>query len=184
MPKIFIDIPEDKLRLAYVSLKNLGFDNLTIDMLTCLNMFSLTPNNELTFNIRDFVYFIIGYENRLTNTNFAVYITNTKNPTKAFYFKSAMEMVSFMQRIGVHKVIDMMNESLFVSMNGLRRCVIENYQDYYKAKNIYLCLDNPVYSKDVIIFTNELTKNYNFKTYYPEGCKCWNDSIKNSCKAV
>ena len=184
MPKIFIDITDDKLRLAYVSLKKLGFDKLTIDMLLCLNMFSLTPGDGLTFNIRDFGYSIVGYENRLTNTNFAVYITNTKNPTNAFYFKSAIEMVSFMQRIGVHKAIDMMNENIFVSMNGFRRCVIDNYQNYYKAKNIYICLDNPLYSGDVITFTNELKKTYKFKTYYPGECKSWNDSINNSCKAV
>ena len=71
------------LRPVIAGLNSFGLNSEIIDFLHCMNIVSMTENNEIVFNIRDRDYNLVGYEylehsktdgNSMDN---GVYITNT-----------------------------------------------------------------------------------------------------------
>ena len=147
----------------------------------------------LAFLIKDENNKVVGVEKNtlLSNSKFKGFessnkygygfcISKTQNPRYIFYFESAIDLLSFIQIKGKDKIFKNLNQSMFVSLGGVKEHIIKNTQERYNNPEFYVCTDNPVIDKASYNFIKSLKKKYEFKTILPQGLfKDWNDVLKN-----
>jgi len=171
-----------------------------IQFLIDLKLLSQTKqNNNIAFLIKDENFETVGAElntslsekrfkglSKNSKYGYGFNLCNTKNPKNGIFFESAIDLASFIQYIGLHKFLEKVESSIFVSMAGLKENVIRKMKEIYGFENIILAVDNPEYEK---VLPNGSKPAQNFidlvKTKYssvdvflPKGFKDWNDLIK------
>jgi len=107
-------------------------------------------------------------------------IRNTNEPENAFFFESAIDMLSFAQCVRLEKTIDLMNNSIFISMAGLKENVLNKTIELYKPKKIFLAVDNDVAGKNFVQDIKEKYKSFDIKYIFPKKCKDWNDLYRRA----
>lgn len=96
-------------------------------------------------------------------------------PNKACFFESAIDLLSF---ICLHKESDFINDTLFVSLGGLKKEII--YRIHRQIKDIYICVDNDI---KVFKFITTLSHEIEFKTKF-SFLKDWNDDLIEKQKKI
>jgi hypothetical protein len=108
-------------------------------------------------------------------------IRNTNEPEKAFFFESAIDLISFVQYIGFEKAYDLMDNSIFLSMAGLKENVFEHTQELYnKPKNVFLCVDNDQAGLNFVNNIKSKYESFDIKYIFPKKCKDWNELYRRA----
>jgi hypothetical protein len=197
-----VELKNDLRRsFAYLT-KTRGIKRDLVRFLVKEKLVSETKENNLAFLIKDENSNVVGMElnTTLSNSRFKGFARNSKygygfnikgtnNPKSAFYFESAIDMASFIQQLGGKKFSELLTNSVFISMGGLKESVIRNMQNIYNAEIIYICVDNPSYekilkdgSKPAQNFIDKIKKEFSFKTIQPRNCKDWNELLNRGNK--
>ena len=180
--------------IAYLN-KTRGIDNKIIDYLIKNKLIAQTKkNNNLAFLIKDENKNVVGMELNTTLSNrrfkgleknskygYGFNITNTKRPKNALYFESAIDLISFIQYIGIDKAMKKLDTCIFISLSGLKENILNNFQNIYNNPSIFLCTDNINIDKASKMFVGQIQAKYrNVNLYLPTSLfKDWNDVIQN-----
>jgi len=115
---------------------------------------------------------------------FSSYWMQIGEPQKLFVFESPIDLLSFICLNENKK--EYLNNSILLSMSGLKFSVVNEFINYFSPKQIYICVDNPKMSneKDTVSIKNfmehfkEPDSNYIIRLL-PQN-KDWNDDLKVS----
>jgi hypothetical protein len=190
-----IEFTKDLRRsIAYLN-KIRGIDYKFIKLLIDMKLISQTKeNNNIAFLINDEHLQTVGIElnTSLSNCRFkglssgskygyGFNIRNTNTPTNIIYSESAIDLISFMQYIGFEKSLNKLNDTIFVSMAGLKENVVNCMNEIYKPRNVIFCTDNPNIDKaSKSFFEMQKKRSNDIKLIYPAKCKDWNDYLRES----
>jgi hypothetical protein len=191
-----IEFTKDLRRsIAYLN-KIRGIDYKFIKLLIDMKLISQTKeNNNIAFLIKDENLITVGIElntslskcrfKGLSSGSKYGYGFNTRNtntPTNIIYSESAIDLISFMQYLGFEKALNKLNDTIFVSMAGLKENVVRCMNEIYMPKNVVFCIDNPeLDSASKNFFETQKRVNKDVKLIYPAGFKDWNDYLRE-CK--
>lgn len=115
-------------------------------------------------------------------------LANTNKPISGIFFESGIDLLSFIQWLGLQKFIEKLAANIFVSMAGLKINIIKQMMQIYGFEKIILAIDNPMYEKPLPDGSTpaknfvELVKSKfdNVETFFPLNFKDWNNLIGNS----
>jgi len=94
-------------------------------------------------------------------------------PNKAYFFESAIDLLSY---ITINKAN--LNDSIFLSLGGLKKEAIFKVKDTYRGVNLITCFDN---DKAGINFTKIVSEELEINTLIPT-LKDFNDDLKSLVK--
>lgn len=94
------------------------------------------------------------------------------NPKKVIYFEAAIDLLSFLT---LNAGKDILKDTLFMAMSGLKRGVIDNVAKYYGDLDIYLAFDNDDAGRKA---TEDIKAKYNVKKVLVPVKKDWNDDLQ------
>ncbi|TRW22904.1 DUF3991 domain-containing protein [Criibacterium bergeronii] len=140
--------------------------------------------HNLTFKMKDKDNNLIGITKRETGYKKFVYINpdsdikgfsfkTSDTPNKLYFFEAPIDLMSFYE---MNK--NRLNDSVLISMQGLKHnCIKENIA-HWNIKDICLCVDNDEAGNNFINRIKEAYSDINMKFEIPKS-KDWNEDIKN-----
>ncbi len=97
-------------------------------------------------------------------------------PNKAFFFESAIDMLSYIDILHIKKKAAYIQDSIFVSMAGLKAEVVYSHQE--AAGRVYICVDSDQAGDK--FWEGLQGKIEGIQRHSPPGCKDWNEYLQRS----
>jgi len=163
------------------------------DLIKSKHIFQSQEGNNIVFPMYDEHDTIVGAElcgtlshirfkgvapNSKYGYGFNVRLCPSESVTEAFFFESAIDLISYIELLKVNMKLLNYSNAIFVSMSGLKDNVIDTTLRTFKSvSRIFLCTDRDIASLNFI--ESLKTQNRAFKEHIPnEPYKDWNDVLQ------
>jgi len=173
---------------AYLN-KTRFIDNNIITQLKNNNHLFIDERNNIVFPIYDETGKIVGAELQGTLTykkfkgiskgskyGYGFNIKTSREPKKAFFFESAIDLLSFYQ-LCKYRFLENIDNSILISMAGLKPNIVEGTLKAFKSiLSLFFCVDN---DKSGQAFLNVFKRqNKGYEAYLPpDNYKDWNEYL-------
>lgn len=156
------------------------------------HLFQSEENNNIIFPMYDEHSEIVGAElcGTLSDIRFKGVAPNSKygygfnirtdeNPQTAFFFESAIDLLSYIELLKTNNKTDDYKKSIFVSMAGLKENIIHStFETFKSVSRAFLCIDRDIAGDNFI--KSLRMENKPFKRHIPnEPFKDWNEMLKH-----